>query len=85
MPCIHQNGVITGYNINYTKPNSEKINVKQSNGDVRTFEITGLEPSTEYEIAVAAVTVAGRGPFTDTSLKVNTTGDFMPYTRTYSV
>ena len=67
------NGNITQYSIRYSKSNSKNFNLKETNGDVKTFEITELEPSTEYEIAVAAVTV-DRGPFTNRSLRASTTG-----------
>ena len=42
-------------------------------GSTMEFTITGLEPSNEYEIKVAAFTVAV-GPFTDESLIASTLG-----------
>ena len=47
--------------------------MEEKGGVMRKFEITGLEPATEYEIMVAAVTIV-MGRFTDTKLIVNTTG-----------
>ena len=47
-----------------------------TNGEQRESEITGLEPSTQYEIQVAAVNSAGIGLFTNTSLIANTSGMF---------
>ena len=50
--------------------------MKHTNGEQREAEIPGLEPSTQYEIQVAAVNSAGIGPFTSSSLIANTSGMF---------
>ena len=71
VPCIHQNGEITGHVIRFSKVGGQQM--EEKGGVMRKFEITGLEPATEYEIMVAAVTI-DVGRFTDTKLIVNTTG-----------
>ena len=71
VPCIHQNGEITGHVVQFSKVGGKPV--EEKGGVMRKFEITGLEPATEYEIMVAAVTT-DVGRFTDTKLIVNTTG-----------
>ena len=57
VPCIHQNGDITGYSVRY---GSEAVNVTgDSSGG--TYTIPGLLPSTNYPIQVAAMNSAGIG------------------------
>ena len=59
VPCIHQNGVITGYSVRY---GSEAVNVTgDSSGG--TYTIPGLLPSTNYPIQVAAMNDAGIGTY----------------------
>ena len=65
LPCFDQNGHITGYSVRYgvvgTNISSEPINVPDG---VQTI-ISGLLPSTEYWIQVAAVNSAGTGDYSD--------------------
>ena len=74
VPCTDRNGIITGYRLILRHNGSDEAfqNITTT-GDENTFTMTGLEPSTEYEIKVAAVTV-GVGPFTDESLIASTLG-----------
>ena len=59
VPCIHQNGDITGYSVRY---GSEAVNVTgDSSGG--TYTIPGLMPSTNYPIQVAVMNGAGIGDF----------------------
>ena len=59
VPCIDQNGDITGYSVQY---GSETVSVSgDSSGGM--YVISGLMPSTTYSIQVAAVTCAGTGPY----------------------
>ena len=55
--CIHRNGDITGYSVQY---GSETVSVS---GNPRRYVISGLIPSTTYSIQVAAETSAGTGPY----------------------
>ena len=62
VPCIHQNGQITGYSVRYGvvgSGNTETMNVTGS-GAV----ISELETSTNY-VEVAAVNSAGVGEYSD--------------------
>ena len=57
--CIHRNGDITGYSVQYE---SETVSVSgDSSGGM--YVISGLMPSTTYSIQVAAETSTGTGPY----------------------
>ena len=57
--CIHRNGGITGYSVQY---GSETVSVSgDSSGGM--YVISDLMPSTAYSIQVAAQTRAGTGPY----------------------
>ena len=59
--CIHHNGDITGYSVQY---GTETMSVSgDSSGGM--YVISGLMPSTTYSIQVAAETSAGTGPYSD--------------------
>ena len=59
VPCVHQNGNITGYTIIYHMPdNDQKYNESSSE---TMFVIPDLQPSTTYVISVAAVNSEGIG------------------------
>ena len=73
--CIHRNGDITGYSVQY---GSETVSVSgDSSGGM--YVISGLMPSTTYSIQVAAENSAGTGPYS-TSLHNLTAGrtNFVP-------
>ena len=73
VPCDHRNGNITGYVVRYRIYSGGVFRNETTGGSTMEFTITGLEPSTEYEIKVAAFNVAV-GPFTDESLIASTLG-----------
>ena len=57
--CIHRNGDITGYSVQYGR---ETVSVSgDSSGGM--YVISGLMPSTTYSIRVAAQTSFGTGPY----------------------
>ena len=57
VPCIELNGDITGYSIHVmTSGENDRI---ETVGDVREATISGLNPSTEYTVSVAAVNSDG--------------------------
>ena len=71
VPCIHQNGAITGYSVRYREVGSS--------GSPQTVNATGnghtlmeLDTSTNYTVEVAAVNSAGLGDYSDpiTSSKI---------------
>ena len=71
VPCLHHNGEITGYTLVariVTMDITEFVN-----GDARSATVSGLEPSTQYTVLVAAVNGAGTGPAT--SIMVETGGE----------
>ena len=61
--CSEQNGVITGYIVQYGVVDSGNIQTTSVSGDNAT--ISSLVPSTNYSIQVAAETGVGPGPYTD--------------------
>ena len=68
VPCIDRNGNITNYSVRYgVEGNSENSITVLVTGTALggTYQITGLEPVTVYDIGVAAVTSAGTGEYRD--------------------
>ena len=71
--CIHRNGDITGYSVQYGVMGSGRIQtVSVSGGSVTEATISSLMSSTTYSIQAAAVNSAGTGVYSD-SLIVQTT------------
>lgn len=62
-----QNGIIRGYQIHLQELNkegdlvNEPIKIDVANGDAEEFNVTDLQPDTEYSIQVAAITRKGQG------------------------
>ena len=68
VPCIDRNGDITSYSVRYgVEENSENSITVLVTGTALggTYQITGLEPVTVYDIGVAAVTSTGTGEYRD--------------------
>ena len=65
VPCIHRNGDITGYSVQY---GSQTMSI--SGGDVTEATITGLTASTTYSVRVAAVNDAGTGRYSSSQFTV---------------
>ena len=66
VPCVQQNGPITGYVVRYYPTCGTGRNVQQNKSVVTTGDtIDGLTPNTEYAFQVAAVNVNGTGPFSE--------------------
>ena len=59
VPCIYQNGNITGYTIMYHIPENDQKYIESSSETM--FVIPDLQPSTTYVISVAAVNSEGIG------------------------
>ena len=65
VPCIHQNGDITGYSVQYGVMGSgNKETVKTSETEIT---LSSLTPEMEYQISVAALNTEGIGVSTNTS------------------
>ena len=74
VPCIHQNGQITSYSLQYGVEESGNTQTLISTGN--GAEISGLVTSTNYTVQVAAITSAGVGEYSDPQLIVNTESMF---------
>ena len=61
VPCIHRNGVITAYSVQYGVVGSESTQTMYVSGT--SASITGLVESTTYTIEVAAVNNVGIGVY----------------------
>ena len=64
VPCIHQNGDITGYSVQYEvmgSGNTQTMNV--TGAGVTEATLSNLTASTTYSVQVAAVNSAGTGVF----------------------
>ena len=66
VPCIHRNGDITGYSVQYGVMANESTQTMSVSG--ASASITGLIESTTYTIEVAAVNNAGIGLYTEPSI-----------------
>ena len=66
VPCIGQNGPISGYLLYYTNTtfndtvNNDTVNI--TGGDNRQYILTGLIPYTNYTVTIKAYNDAGIGP-----------------------
>ena len=66
VPCVQQNGPITGYVVRYYAICGADSNVQQNKSVMTTSDIIdGLTPNIEYGFQVAAVNVNGTGPFSE--------------------
>ena len=67
VPCIHQNGEITGYLVQYITVGSSETGSEMVSGDSNggTATISGLNKQTMYTVQVAAVNSAGTGEYSD--------------------
>ena len=63
VPCIEQNGDITGYTV-CVLVSGEMERVEDAD-DVNEVTISELTPSTTYSIQVAAVNIEDTGPYSD--------------------
>ena len=60
---MDRNGEITGYTVNATLSGMAVATENVNYGSAREGTVSGLTPSTEYTVTVAAVNSAGTGPF----------------------
>ena len=68
--CIDRNDLIIGYRIRAMTSGEDRI---ETVDDVREATLSGLTPSTEYTVSVAAVNSQGPGPYSD-GMMVETAG-----------
>ena len=65
VPCVQQNGPITGYVMRYYATHGDDRDVQNKSVVTTGDIIDGLTPNTEYAFQVAAVNVNGTGPFSE--------------------
>ena len=67
VPCIHRNGEITGYSVQYGEMGSESTQIMTVSGNSSRgmANISGLSPATMYTAVVAAENSAGTGDYSD--------------------
>ena len=64
VPCIHQNGVITGYSVQYgVEGSGDTMTMSVDGADTTQTTIGDLMSSTTYSIQVAAVNSEGTGVY----------------------
>ena len=63
VPCMDRNGEITGYTLEVYISGMIVVTESVNGGSARRVTVSGLTPSTEYTVIVAAVNRVGRGPF----------------------
>ena len=73
MPCIDHNGEITGYTVEVTLSGMVVATESVNDGSVRVGTVSGLNPTTDYLVLVAAVNSVGTGPFSD-GISITTAG-----------
>ena len=73
VPCIHQNGDITGYSVQYGLMGSgqKPVTMSVSGGSKTETTLSNLTPETSYWITVAAVNTDGTGVSTNISAKTS--------------
>ncbi|CAI8033621.1 Receptor-type tyrosine-protein phosphatase delta [Geodia barretti] len=69
VPCPQRNGLITGYTVTATNSGGMGEGTASFDVDARRATISGLTPSTQYTVSVAAVNSAGTGPSTTLSVE----------------
>ena len=72
VPCPQRNGEITDYTVTATNSGGTEEGTASVDIDARQATISGLTPSTQYTVSVAAVNSAGTGP--PTTFPVETPG-----------
>ena len=63
VPCVDQNGPITGYTVRYGEMRNGTTQNKTVSGDSRMATISELTKETVYTVEVAAETRAGTGVY----------------------
>ena len=64
VPCIHHNGDITGYSVQYGEVGSGSTQtVSISSSGIMNTTITGLMPDTSYSVEVAGVNSIAIGEY----------------------
>ena len=68
VPCMDRNGEITGYTLEVYISGMIVVTESVNDGSAREGTVSGLTPTTEYTVTVAAVNSVGSGPFSGISI-----------------
>ena len=60
---MYRNGEITGYTVDVSRSGMVVATENVNDGSARRGTVSGLDPTTEYTVTVAAVNSVGTGPF----------------------
>ena len=60
---MDRNGEITGYTVDVSRSGMVVATENVNDGSAREGTVSGLNPTTEYTVTVAAVNSVGTGPF----------------------
>ena len=64
IPCLQRNGKITHHSVQYRAGQSGQVEtISVPGSDTNQTTLSGLSPSTEYWIEVAAANIAGSGEY----------------------
>ena len=63
VPCMDRNGEITGYTVEVSLSGMIVRTENVNGGSARKGTVSGLTPSTQYTVTVAAANSVGSGPF----------------------
>ncbi|OWR48245.1 Neogenin [Danaus plexippus plexippus] len=58
-------GALTGYKLRYRTPGARRADSLTTPADTTRADLTGLEPSTTYQVRVCALNANGSGPFSE--------------------
>ena len=73
VPCIHRNGDITGYTVQYGVLEREHTQTMSVLGDIKQTTLSELSSFTDYIVSVAAMNIKGTGVYSD-GIIIKTTG-----------
>ena len=75
VPCVHQNGDITGYSVQYGVQGKEGVeNTMIAGSDNLTITLNRLEPETTYLVQVAGVNAQGVGDYRNLTVSTPQSG-----------
>ena len=84
VPCLGQNGPITGYLLYYTNITFSD-NITITGGENRAYTLTELRPYNNYTVTVSAYNDAGTGPTSDSRIQQTEQAGQLVYSLLYYI